>query len=191
MIWTFSRSAASRALGCGRDVLDRLVDDGVRLDLDVLALRGVAGLGLRANAEADDDGGVAHVQGAVGVGERGDGAVAEVELRLDDVAGGEGIRVGLEIEDVGLKQDGLEQVVDALALLGRDVDEGCSRAFRAAALPVGESAGSASCLSPLDAAQSALRAESGPHLLARAARAVVTRYEQPRRSCRHRGFRRP
>ncbi len=57
----------------GVDVLDRLVDDGVRLDLDVLALRGVAGLGLRANAEADDVGVGGHGQRDVGLGDGADG----------------------------------------------------------------------------------------------------------------------
>ncbi len=57
------------------------------------------------------------MQGVAGDEQRGDRAAAAVELRLDDVARGEGVRVGLELEDVGLKQDGLEQVVDALALL--------------------------------------------------------------------------
>ena len=40
-------------------------------------------------------------------------AAAAIELGLEDIAGGERVGVGLELEDVGLEQDGLEQLVDA------------------------------------------------------------------------------
>ena len=53
----------------------------------------------------------------------GDRTAALVELGLDDDTAGGGVGVGLELEDVGLEQDHLEQVVDVQALLRRDVDE--------------------------------------------------------------------
>ena len=53
----------------------------------------------------------------------GNRAAALVEVRLDDEAGRKSIGIGLELEHVGLQKDGLEQVVDADALLGGNVDE--------------------------------------------------------------------
>ena len=63
------------------------------------------------------------MQGTAGHEHRGNRAAALVELGLEDVTGGKGIGVGLELEHVGLEQHGLEQVVDTDLLLGRDVDE--------------------------------------------------------------------
>ena len=66
---------------------------------------------------------IAHVQGTAGHEHGSDRAAALVELGLEDVAGGKGVRVGLELEHVGLEQHGLQKVVDTDLLLGRDVDE--------------------------------------------------------------------
>ena len=66
---------------------------------------------------------IAHVQGTAGHEHGSDRAAALIELGLEDVAGGKGVRVGLELEHVGLEQHGLQKVVDTDLLLGRDVDE--------------------------------------------------------------------
>ena len=66
---------------------------------------------------------IAHVQGTAGHEHGSDRATALVELGLEDVAGGKGVRVGLELEHVGLEQHGLQKFVDTDLLLGRDVDE--------------------------------------------------------------------
>ena len=66
---------------------------------------------------------IAHVQGTAGHEHRGNRTAALVELGLEDVTGGKGVGVGLELEHVGLEQHGLEQVVDTDLLLGRNVDE--------------------------------------------------------------------
>ena len=63
------------------------------------------------------------MQGTAGHEHGGNRTAALVELSLEDVARSEGVGVGLELEHVGLEQHGLEQVVDANLLLGRDVDE--------------------------------------------------------------------
>ena len=55
--------------------------------------------------------------------DRHDRATARVELGLDDDAGGLRVRVGLELLDLGEQDDRLEQVVEVLLRLGRDVDE--------------------------------------------------------------------
>ena len=53
---------------------------------------------------------------------RCDRAATDVQARLDDRAGGFGVRVGLELElGVGDQQDALQQVVEVLALLGGDL----------------------------------------------------------------------
>ena len=52
-----------------------------------------------------------------------DRAAARVELGLDDDAGGVGVGVGLELLELGDDEDRVEQVLEALAGLGRDVDE--------------------------------------------------------------------
>ena len=46
-----------------------------------------------------------------------------VEVRLNDEAGSKSVGIGLEFEHVSLQKDGLEQVVNANALLGGNVDE--------------------------------------------------------------------
>ena len=68
---------------------------------------------------ADDDD-VADVERA-GLDEGGrDGAAALVHLRLDDRADRRAIRVGLELLEVRDEQDHLDELVEALAALGRD-----------------------------------------------------------------------
>ena len=52
-----------------------------------------------------------------------DRATARIELGLDHGAGGLRVRVGGELLDLGRQQQALEQVVEALVRLGRDVDE--------------------------------------------------------------------
>ena len=108
---------------------------GVGDGLQAQDLDGVGGTGLgdgvalgvehgtdAAIGEAGDQR-VAHAQGTAGHEHGSDRAAALVELSLEDVARSERIGVGLELENVGLEQDGLEQVVDTDLLLGRDVDE--------------------------------------------------------------------
>ena len=63
------------------------------------------------------------MQGTAGHEHGSDRAAALVELGLEDVAGGKGVRVGLELEHICLEQHGLQKVVDTDLLLGRDVDE--------------------------------------------------------------------
>ena len=56
--------------------------------------------------------------------EHGDhGAAARIEARLDDHARRLGVRVGRELLDLGEQEDRLEQVLEVLLGLGRDVDE--------------------------------------------------------------------
>ena len=71
---------------------------------------------------ADDDD-VADLERA-GLDEGGrDRAAALVQLRLDDGADGGPLRVRLELLEVGDEQDHLDQLVEALAALGRDRHE--------------------------------------------------------------------
>ena len=53
----------------------------------------------------------------------GNRAAALVKIRLDNEAGSLGIGVRLQLQHVGLQQDGLEQLVDVQLLLSRHVDE--------------------------------------------------------------------
>ena len=80
---------------------------------------------------------------------RDDRAAARVELGLDDDAGRLGVGVGLELLEVGDDLDRLEQVVEALLGLRRDVDE-----LRVAA-PLRRAAGRAAASSVRDAVGSA------------------------------------
>ena len=108
---------------------------GVGHGLQAQDLNGVGGTGLGDGAalgvehgadaavgEAGDKR-IAHVQGTAGHEHSSDRAAALVELGLEDVAGGKGVWVGLELEHICLEQHGLEQIVDTDLLLGRDVDE--------------------------------------------------------------------
>jgi hypothetical protein len=61
--------------------------------------------------------GVAHAEGAALHDDGGERAAAEINLRLDDHAAGLGLRVGLQLQHVGLEEDHLEQFVDALPLM--------------------------------------------------------------------------
>ena len=56
--------------------------------------------------------------------DRGHRAAALVELGLDDRADGRPLGVGPQVLQVGHQEDHLQQVVDAQALLGADLDEG-------------------------------------------------------------------
>jgi hypothetical protein len=67
-----------------------------------------------------DDEVVADVERAVLDEHRGDRTLARIELGLDDGARGAARRVRLEVEDLGLQDDLLEQLVDVRALLRRD-----------------------------------------------------------------------
>ncbi len=53
----------------------------------------------------------------------GDRAAALVQRGFDDHAGGAAVDHGLQLEHLGLQRDGIQQVVDALAGLGRQLDE--------------------------------------------------------------------
>ena len=66
---------------------------------------------------------VADLQAAAVDDQRDDGAAARIELRLDHEAGGVGVGVGLELLDLGERDQRLEQVVEVLPGLGRDVHE--------------------------------------------------------------------
>ena len=52
-----------------------------------------------------------------------DRAATLVQLGLDDHAFGRAFRIGLEVHDLGLQQDGLDQAVQVGAGLGRDLDD--------------------------------------------------------------------
>ena len=88
---------------------------------DALAVVVVQRLDLAPGVAGDD--GVADVQRAALDEHRGDGAAADVEPRLDDDAAGGRVRVRLQLEHVGLQQQHLEQLVEVLLGLRRDVDE--------------------------------------------------------------------
>ena len=68
----------------------------------------------------DDD--VADAQGAALDQHGADRTAAALELGLDDDAFGGAIRVGPQIQQLGLQADRLEQLVDAGPLQGRDLD---------------------------------------------------------------------
>ena len=66
---------------------------------------------------------VADVQRAALDEHRRHRAAARVEMRLDHGAGGRRVRVGLQLLDLGEQEDVLEQLVEVLLRLRRDVDE--------------------------------------------------------------------
>src|SRR3954468_13218157 len=98
--------------------LDR--DAGARiLHLDAVVVG--QGLDLAPGVAGHDR--VAHADGAA-LDEKGaNRAPPDVEPRLDDDAACVGCRIGLELEHVGLEQQHLEQLLQVLLRLGRDVDE--------------------------------------------------------------------
>ena len=75
-----------------------------------------------AGGLAGDDG-VADVDGAAADEHGRHHAAAEVDLRLDDVAAGRRVGVGLQVGHVGHEQEHVEEVVQADALLGAGLDE--------------------------------------------------------------------
>ena len=66
--------------------------------------------------------GLADLEGAALHEDVGDGAAADVEVRLEDDAGGAAVGVGPEVLDVGHKEERLEEVVHAVAGEGRHRD---------------------------------------------------------------------
>ena len=128
---TLIRQGASLALILEHAELVTGVGHGLQAqDLDGVGGAGLGdGIALRIEHGADaavgkaGDQRIAHVQGTACHENRGNRTAALVELSLEDVTGGKGVGVGLELEHVGLEQHGLEQVVDTDLLLGRDVDE--------------------------------------------------------------------
>ncbi len=80
----------------GIDVLDRLVDDRVGLDLHVLTLGEIAGLGLRTHAEADDDRVRRGGEDDVGLGDGAHRRVDDVDAHLGLVHLGKRIRKRLD-----------------------------------------------------------------------------------------------
>ena len=91
--------------------LDR---SGRRGLLDLLALVVDEGLYLAAVISADE--GLADLEGAHADDDGGGGAAAGLDLRLDDGAARGGGGTGLELEDLGLEEDHLEEVIDPGAL---------------------------------------------------------------------------
>ena len=73
--------------------------------LHVVAARVDHGANLAVGHARDDR--VTHAQRAAVDQQRRDGAATAVELRLENVAGRERVRVRLQLEHVGLEQDGL------------------------------------------------------------------------------------
>ena len=86
-------------------------------------LAAVVAHGAHAAGGLAGDDAVAHADGAAADEHGRDRAAAHVELGLDDVAAGRRVGVGLEFGHVGHQQEHLEQVVEADALLGADLDE--------------------------------------------------------------------
>src|SRR6266545_4696626 len=136
------RLALARLPGLGDRAGDPLVGDGPDLvagargrrqadDLD--RLRGDGGgdlLAVLVEHRPDPPVGgagdhrVADLQGAAADQDGGDRAAALVQVRLDDRPLGAPVGVGLEVQlDVGDQQDRLDQGVEVLLGLGRDVDE--------------------------------------------------------------------
>ena len=109
--------AGSRRLVEAED-LDRHARPGLA---DALAVVVVQRLDLAPGVRRDD--GVADVQRASLDEHRGHRAAADVQPRLDDHAAGGRVRIGLQLEHVGLQQQHLEQLVEVLLGLRRDVDE--------------------------------------------------------------------
>ena len=88
--------------------------------LDALALVVDEGADAAPFGAGDDD--VAEMKRAALDEHGGDGTAALVELGLDDGAFGGAIGIGAELEHLGLKEDGLEQLVEVGPLDRRDLD---------------------------------------------------------------------
>ena len=95
------------------------VDGPARLER--LALEVAHGAHPAAGLAGDDR--VADVQRAAVDEHGGHDAAARVDPRLDDVAAGRSVGVGLEVADLGDQQEHVEEVVEADALLGAGLDE--------------------------------------------------------------------
>ena len=114
----------ARLLPCGRRLveaedLDRVARPRV---LDLLSVEVVEGAHLAPGVAGHDR--VADAERAAVDEHRRHRAAADVQARLDDRAGRLGVRVGGQLElGVRDEQDPLEEVVEALGLLGRDLGE--------------------------------------------------------------------
>ena len=105
----------------GRETQDR---DGSRRTGLRDVVTGVVEHRTHAAVGRADHEGVAHVERAALDQHGRDGAATLVQVRFDGDTARVGVRVGLEGQSrVGGQQDGLEQLADALALLGGDVHE--------------------------------------------------------------------
>ena len=98
--------------------LDRIAGDGHVETLAVVGDHRADLAPVRAGHER-----VADAQRAALDEQRHDRAAARVEPGLDDDAAGLGLGVGAELLELGDDEDRVEQVVEALMRLGRDVDE--------------------------------------------------------------------
>src|SRR3954466_3903542 len=130
------RRARAGELGGAAVVLDRAerlarLGNAVEAeDLDRLAGQGLLALrsrvvrhGTHLAPVRSGDQRIAHGQRAALDQQGDDGATARVELGLDDDAGCVRVGVGLKLLEIGDDLDRLEQVLEAVPRLGRDVDE--------------------------------------------------------------------
>ena len=106
-----------------RDLRKTEDDDGAGRTRLLDALAAVVLERAHATERLADDDDVADLEGARLDQGRGDRAAALVHLRLDDRADGGAIGVGLELLEVRHEQDHLDELVEALAALGRDRHE--------------------------------------------------------------------
>ncbi len=98
-------------------MLDRHRRPGFLLAVSLLADQGAD---FAPEGAANDH--VAHAQRAFAHQHRG-GRAAGFEARFDDVAFGAAVGVGLEFQQVGLKQNHFQQLVHPLLGQGRNIDE--------------------------------------------------------------------
>ena len=99
--------------------------DGRGGDLEAFALFIDEGADASVVGAAEDD--VADLEGAL-ADEDGGGGATGLESGLDDVALGLAVRVGLELQQVGLEDNHLQQLVDALLCHCGTVHEECGAA---------------------------------------------------------------
>src|SRR5205085_3832531 len=85
-------------------------------------LPAVVGQGAYPTVDVPADEVVGDVQRAVLDQHGGDRAPAPLEVGVNDGADGGAVRIRLEVQDLGGQDDGRQQVVEALAGPGRDVD---------------------------------------------------------------------
>ncbi len=147
--------AALREIACGALVVDdarhfargrRLVEaedlDGIAraCPVELLALVVVERAHLAVRVARDD--GVADLERAALHEHRRDRAAADVESRLDDRAGGLGVRIRAQVElGVGDEEDALEQIVEVFLLLRRHARDLCRASPLLGLEPVGGEVG--------------------------------------------------